>query len=52
MTESMIEWRVEKLTDALDKEYMAGRMSTAIYERKSKAIDRWARLQYRAMKRK
>ena len=47
MTEIQIETTVQKLTDSLERRFMNGRLCQAEYDRKLKAIDRWAEMRLR-----
>ena len=47
MTEEQIELAVERQTDALDRQYMAGRLTDDAYKALLRDLDAWAEGQYR-----
>ncbi len=44
MTDEQIERFAERMTDALDREYLTTALTTEEYRRQLAAIDRWARI--------
>lgn len=50
MTEHQIERHVEREMDLLDRAYMNGDIELHQYETEVRALDRWAREQYRYAK--
>lgn len=51
MTEDQIERQVERMTDKLDHAFTTTDMSQKEYDARYKAIDAWAKEQYRAQAR-
>jgi len=47
MTEYQIECRVERLTDKLDRQYMAGKITGEQYEQETRGIANWANHEYK-----
>jgi hypothetical protein len=47
MTEEQIERRVEKRTDAVDRDFMAGRLSQTEYDAAMRELTAWADREYR-----
>jgi hypothetical protein len=50
MTEDQIERAVERTTDAIDAQYMAGKLSESEYKDKLSKLDQWAEREYRFAK--
>jgi tellurite resistance protein len=42
VTEDQVERAVERMTDSVDRQFMAGHMTPAEYDARIKEIDRWA----------
>ena len=48
LTESQIEYRVEKAIDRLDRQFMSNQITQEQYDRDMVSIDKWAQQQYEA----
>lgn len=48
MTADRIERAVEQMSNSLDAQLMNGSVSQAEYDRRLRAIDRWAEMKYRS----
>lgn len=47
MSESQVERIAERIMDGLDRRYMRGELTAARYQRRVRALDRWAARQLR-----
>jgi hypothetical protein len=50
LTESQIEYKVEKAIDRLDRHFMSNQITQAQYDRDMVSIDKWAEQQYQHSK--
>ena len=48
LTESQIEYKVEKAIDRLDRQFMSNQITQDQYDRDMVSIDKWAQQQYEA----